>query len=143
MTLDECRVLKEQVDAAYSVFKKHPSPDNATQYSSVKLQYQKMCEKFVTDQLNEQAAEEDRKNTILENIEDYRVCKTCGSELLYQTSEKDYVASSDFIEDFPGWCMDCLTKHCLTTDCEACTVAKNPEACSFKNIKKIYQDAEE
>ena len=77
---------------------------------------------------------------ILNNLETYRTCGQCNSELLFPVSDQRYIASSDFIPEFPGWCFTCLVEHCLATDCEQCKVAANPATCSFKETKKIYAE---
>jgi hypothetical protein len=53
-------------------------------------------------------------------------------------NDRHYIASSEFIEQFPGWCYSCLTEHCAEQDCETCIVSKDPDSCSFKEVKNIY-----
>jgi len=140
MDISRYKELKELTEAAYLVFKKLPNPENASRYSSLKLQLQELCVEIVEDMMKEQFPEKDKKDTILNNIEEYRFCKTCDSEILYQVSPEEYIASSDFVEDFPGWCYDCLLTHCSETKCEECMVSKDPTSCSFRKIKEISED---
>ena len=137
MDISRYKELKELTEAAYLVFKKLPTQENASRYSSLKLQLQELCVEIVEDMMKEQFPEEDKKEPILENIEKYRYCKTCDSEILYQISPEEFIASSDFVEGFPGWCYDCLLTHCSKTNCDECTVSEDPTSCSFRSVKEI------
>jgi hypothetical protein len=69
------------------------------------------------------------------SINDYRYCKVCGSEVLYQIEGNHYIGSGDFVEGFPGWCYPCLMEYCSTHECESCTATANPSDCLFLKIK--------
>jgi hypothetical protein len=136
MNLSSYIELKKQVDAAYAVLKKTPSSENVTRYSNLQLKLQELCVQIVEEEVSKVVTEKDTHKEILENIEEYKTCKECGSEILYQINEGNFIASSDFVEDFPGWCYNCLLQHCIATNCEACTVTTSSK-CSFKEIKKL------
>lgn len=132
--------LKSKMDAAYTVFKKDPSYQNVSRHNAAVQAFTTFCVNAMAELVGEEPA--DNRNQILENIEDYRTCKKCESEILFQTDEKHYIASSDFVPEFPGWCYTCLVEHCLKTNCEECKVASDPAACSFKDVKTFYQESD-
>lgn len=134
--------LKNKVDAAYNVFRRKPTHANNVRYSEAAQAFKEFCLQTMAELVGD-TEDAVNKNTILENIDLYKTCKHCGSTLLYTAGTNDYLASSDFLENFPGWCHTCLVEHCLATNCESCTVASDPATCSFKVTKEIYtQDAE-
>jgi hypothetical protein len=73
----------------------------------------------------------------IEDLEEYYRCKQCGSKLLVKIYNGRYIGSSDFLAEFPGWCLTCLVEHCVKTDCQACEV-KDKEECSFSYMKEFY-----
>ena len=135
--------LKKQVDAAYTILKHDPSSENATRYSTLKLRLQELCVKLVEEEASKVVAEKNYYEEIINNIEEYRACKVCKSELLYQLTDGSFIASGDFVEAFPGWCYDCLVTHCSTTECKDCTIVKEEDraACSFKSVKEFSGDS--
>ena len=137
-TLLDYKNLKAQKDAAYDVFKREPNLVNATRHSTATQAFTSFCVETMAKLAGDQP--EDHEDEILLNIEKYKTCDHCSCELLYPVSDKRYIASSDFIPEFPGWCFTCLVEHCLDTGCEQCTVAANPATCSFKETKKIYAE---
>lgn len=141
MNLSSYIELKKQVDAAYAVLKKTPSSENVTRYSNLQLKLQELCVQIVEEEVSKVVTEKDTHKEILENIEEYKTCKECGSEILYQIDEGNFIASSDFVEDFPGWCYDCLLTHCTETDCTTCNL-KDPVTCTFKRIKEFSVNSE-
>jgi hypothetical protein len=78
----------------------------------------------------------------IEDLEEHYRCKHCGSKLLVKIYDNRYIASSDFLTDFPGWCHTCLVEHCLKTSCRECTVRDNEE-CSFSYMKEYYMSVED
>ena len=73
----------------------------------------------------------------IEDLEEYYRCKQCGSKLLVKIDNDRYIASSDFIIEFPGWCHTCLIEHCVKTDCKACKI-KDKQDCSYAYMKDFY-----
>ena len=135
--------LKKTSDAAFTIFRKDPSVENATRHIEASNILKAYCVNAFEALVSETPEEDPVSNDeILANIDTYKTCTHCGSELLYLTDEDSYIASSDFLPDFPGWCYPCLTAHCSTQDCEACTIAKDPSTCSFRGIKEIQNPVE-
>ena len=133
MLLAKAKELKTAVDAAHLVFKKNPNVRNSTNWSLATRAYNEYCVQIVDELIADpKPAAED----ILKNFEAYKTCKQCNCELLYPTSDTEYIASSDFLPEFPGWCYTCLVEHCCETDCEACDVNTFTD-CSFKPVKEI------
>lgn len=65
-------------------------------------------------------------------------CEQCGCELAWYNATLDSAfCSSEYEEDFPGWCHTCLVEHCLQTNCLQCELRKYPK-CSFISMKKFY-----
>jgi hypothetical protein len=139
--LTEYTTLKQQKDAAYTVFKKEPSTINASRHAIATQRFTTFCIETMETLAGETTP--DHSDDILANIENYRTCKKCEAEILYQVDEGRFIESSDFVPDFPGWCYPCLIEHCCKADCSACTLVTDPEKCSYKEIKKIYTDTEE
>ena len=137
-TLTDYKNLKAQKDAAYDVFKREPNLTNATRHSTAAQAFTSFCVETMAKLVGDQP--EDYENEILNNLETYRTCGQCNSELLFPVSDQRYIASCDFIPEIPGWCFSCLVEHCLATECEQCKVAANPATCSFKETKKIYAE---
>ena len=136
--LDTAKNLKKKADAAYKVFKKDPTISNANTYTMCMRTYSDYCNKLVDSLIAEDVA--DKTAEILQNIDAYQTCKHCDSTLIFLTAPDNYVASSDFLEDFPGWCYTCLLEdNCLVTDCASCQVSKNPATCSFREIKELHK----
>ena len=70
--------------------------------------------------------------------EDYIKCKTCGSTLLVDIGDGRYIGSSDFMEEFPGWCLPCILEfvdtHCRTEgSCKTCSVHMDSDTCIFRD----------
>jgi hypothetical protein len=133
--LAEAKKLKKAADAAYAVFKKNPSVGNSSAWSLAARAYNDYCVKLIDELVKDEDA--DKTAEILEHFDDYKSCKTCGADLLYPVNDS-FIASSDFLEAFPGWCRDCLVKHCCDTECETCTVTTDHLNCAFTEMKKIY-----
>lgn len=142
LVLNNARKLKKEMDAAYKVFKKTPTFENANLWTAKVREYNDFCVKAIETLISEDDAA-NKKEEILANVDKYKKCNQCEAELLYLTSEDNYVASSDFVEDFPGWCYPCLVEYCTTHECEGCTVTKRPFNCSFAEIKKLNMPAEQ
>ena len=134
-TLTRAKNLKKIANAAYTVFKKDPSTVNASGWTLANRNYTDFCVKTFNELIGE---DDDLTSEILSNIEKYKTCKSCGSELLFLTSRDSYIASSDFVEAFPGWCYSCLVEYCTTHSCEGCKVTTRPFNCPFSEIKNIH-----
>lgn len=130
--------LKKDADAAYIIFKKNPSAYNASAWTAASREFTDYCVKTISDLID--VGSSDKTAEIMANLEAYRTCAHCGAELLYPTSDTSYIASSDFVEDFPGWCYTCLSEHCATADCGSCTATADPENCSFASIKHMLTE---
>jgi len=76
------------------------------------------------------------------NINRYAYCRKCNCKLIIPLERGRWICSSAFVEEFPGWCYECLLTHCLNTECEVCEI-KDKKECSFKGIKEFYQDPRE
>ena len=133
--LEEAKKLKEAADSTYLLFKKNPTIENSQRWTNASRSYKDFCTTVFDNLITESS---DPGPDIVENFGQYKTCNTCGAELLFPTSESTYVASSDFVEDFPGWCYTCLAEHCTKTDCSKCTVSKDHNNCSFFEVKKYY-----
>lgn len=141
-TVDKAVELKRAMDAAYLVFKKSPTVEASAQWTAATRAYKEYCVKTITNLVDERIAEVTFREDIIKNFDKYHKCKVCGAELLYKTSDTDYIASSDFIEDFPGWCYPHLLEHCMNTECESCTVNTKP-ICPFAEVKKLTAQGDE
>lgn len=130
--------LKRKKDAAYKVFKQDPTVINASKHAAATQAFTNFCISSMAELAGD--VETENKDHILEHIEDYKTCKICGSEILYQVDEGHYIGSSDFVPEFPGWCYVCLVEHCLETNCESCNLVTDNAACPYKEVKKIYQE---
>jgi hypothetical protein len=129
--------LKKDMDAAYKVFKRNPILSNASGYTTAMQAFTSFCVDAMATLADVKELENPREE-ILNNIDAYKTCSHCDKILLINIDDKHYLESSEFLEDFPGWCHSCLTEHCKNTECSGCTVAAHPAACSFKEVKNIY-----
>lgn len=134
-TLLTAKKLKETSDAAYLVFKKNPSIANANSWVAAKQAFTDFCISTIEALIEDTAG--DAADKILTNFDKYRACERCGAELLFPTTRDNYIASSDFLEDFPGWCYPCLVEHCSNQNCDTCTVPADNQNCSFKEVKNL------
>jgi hypothetical protein len=136
--------LKKRSDAAFTVFRKNPSVENATKHIEASNILKAYCLEAFEFLVAETPEDESVLNAeILANLDTFKTCTHCGSDLLYLTDEDSYIASSDFLPEFPGWCYNCLTEHCSEQACETCTVVTDPTTCSFKGIKESQNPVEE
>lgn len=142
ITVDKATQLKNTMDAAYLVFKKTPTFENANIWTAATRAYNDFCITTITNLVKAQEDESNIHEDIIANTEKYKTCKQCGAELLYLTSDNNYIASSAFLENFPGWCYSCLVDYCATHECEGCTVTSRPFKCSFLEVKKFYTQDE-
>jgi hypothetical protein len=130
--------LKNEAEAAHMILRKEPTLVNANRHSTSFSAFKAFCvEAMETLMTASDEPKPDKKSEILANIDKYKTCGQCGTAILHQLSDEDYIASSDFLEDFPGWCYTCLTEYCLTHSCQTCDIAKDPTTCSFKYVKNI------
>lgn len=132
--LDKARQLQTDANTAYAIFKKNPIPSNANNWSTANRAFNEFCVTVMKDLLDET---KEASLDVISNLDVFKNCKQCGSELLFSTTEDHFIASSDFLEEFPGWCYNCLVEHCQNTDCSDCKVSKDPATCSFKRVKEI------
>lgn len=128
------------MDAAYTVFKKEPSSVNAARHYTATQAFTSFCVESMKALADDLPV--DNTEHILANMDTYKACKQCSTELLYPISENQYVEKSDFVPDFPGWCHTCLVEHCKYTECGKCTLTEDPGSCAYKEIKNIYIAAE-
>lgn len=140
ITVERAARLKKEMDAASKVFKKDPSISNAGNWTAALNAYTNFCVKTMDDLIKTVEGAGITENEIIANIDKYKTCKQCNSELLYLTSKDNYVASSDFLADFPGWCYNCLTEYCAEHECESCDYY-NSGKCPFIEVKKLNQEA--
>jgi hypothetical protein len=134
-TLTQAKELKKIADSSYIVFKKNPTTVNASNWTVASRNFTDFCVKTISDLIIE---DQDLTSEILANPDRYKTCKQCDAELLYLTDANNYVASSDFVEAFPGWCYPCLVEYCTTHECEGCTVTTRPFNCPFSEVKKLH-----
>lgn len=139
--VDQAVKLKKEADAAYLVFKRTPTVENSARWTSAARAYNDYCVSVMTKLVDERIGAIDKAEDIATNFDKYSKCETCGADLLYKTSDTKYIASSDFIEDFPGWCYPCLVEHCANTQCEDCTVNTKP-VCPFAEVKKLTAEGD-
>lgn len=130
--------LKDKLDAAYLVFRRQPSLENATKHTNAMQEFRNYCVNTLAALVGDTSNEAAENDKILTNFEDYETCKQCDTKVIFKTSEDQFIKSKDFLVDFPGWCYNCLVVHCCNTDCETCSVAKDPSKCSFKAVKNTY-----
>lgn len=135
--LDAYHQLKKKMDAAYTIFKKEPSMINATRHTMASQAFTTFCIDTMA-MLAEDTEDNDKKEEILANIEQYRTCKKCNSEILYPVDNRGFIESNEFVPDFPGWCHSCLINYCRSHNCETCTLPEDIDTCSYKEIKKLY-----
>ena len=138
-TLAMYKQYKQEMDAAYTVFKRTPNLTNATRHSMAVQTFNNFCVETIK-RLADDTEDKVSSKTIIENIESYRTCKQCGSEVIYVVSGDHFVASGDFLPEFPGWCYTCLVEHCLRTSCGKCKITSNKYDCPFSEVKKLYQE---
>jgi hypothetical protein len=131
--LSKAKQLQSNMNTAYAIFKKNPTTDNANSWGAATRSFNEFCVKAISDLLNET---KEASSDVTSNIEAFKNCKQCGAELLFPTVGDHFIASSDFLEEFPGWCYSCLVEHCQNTDCSECKVSKDPVNCSFKIVKE-------
>ena len=136
LTIEHAAKLKKVADAAYLVFKKSPTTVNAATWTQASRDFNTFCVDAISKLIEEDIT--DKTAEILANADKYKTCNQCGAKLLYLTSDTNYVASSDFLEDFPGWCYPCLLEYCTTHNCEGCTVTSRPSNCSFLDVKNLH-----
>lgn len=135
-TIAKYKQLKREMDAAYRIFRKSPTLENATRHTTASQAFTSFCVetmKTLTSYL-----EEDFNQKILEDFETYRVCRCCNTELLFKITDDRFVASSSFVPEFPGICFDCLVEHCCTNGCSFCAMVEDPSTCPFKEVRKVY-----
>ena len=151
-TIDRAVQLKKKMDAAYLVFKKQPTIEASAQWTSATRAYNDYCvnvvDSLVEDRINETTYHED----ILTNFERYRKCSCCDAPLLFPVKTsvgegdievvEDFVASSDFVDGFPGYCYPCLVEYCTTHECATCEVNSIPATCIFKEVKNLQLQEE-
>lgn len=140
--IDKAVKLKKELEAAYIVFKKTPTVENSAAWITATRIYNDFCISTITALVEERIGQVNQREDIVTNFDKYKECNQCGAGLLFPTTGDNYIASSDFVEDFAGWCYPCLVQHCTTHECEGCTVAKNPETCPFKEVKKLHVPGE-
>jgi hypothetical protein len=94
----------------------------------------------MTDLIKEKEDGTSSKPDILANFDRYKTCTQCGVQMLYLANKDNYVATSDFVEEFQGICYNCLVEHCTTHDCTGCSY--NPrlyaDSCPFREVKNFY-----
>ena len=132
--------LKLRMDAAYDVFRRVPSQAAAVRYHTNTHTFKTFCTEAMQQFADESPSSGLDKETILANFDSYRICNSCLKELLFRTQSDDFVATLDFIQEFPGSCFTCQVDYCVEQDCVTCS--ENPESepdkCPFKEIKNIY-----
>ena len=136
--LAQAKQLKKEMESAYTIFKRQPDIDNANSWTTAVKTYNDFCVDFVTNLIEDEELSASKKAEVLANIEKYKTCKQCNTDMLYLSGTDNYVASSDFVMDFPGWCFSCLVEYCTTHECVGCTVTTRPTNCPFSEIKKLH-----
>ncbi len=139
--LSRAAELKKTADAAYKVFKAKPSIENASTWTNANRAFNEFCVTLIKDLIEED--ETVKKEEILSRIDEYKKCDTCGAEVLHQLGDVTFITNINFLEDFPGWCFDCLLTHCTSTDCEGCEVNPKSSAhnCPFSEVKRLYLES--
>lgn len=137
--LDRARQLQAESSNAYVTFKKNPTVTNAKNWSTATRTFNDFCVTAIKELLKET---EKASSDVASNLKALKTCKQCGAELLFSTTEGHFIASSDFLEDFPGWCYSCLVEHCEVTDCMTCAISKDPSICSFKKVKETLNETD-
>jgi hypothetical protein len=136
--LDEYYRLKKDKEALYQIFKKEPSILNSTRYTTAVQAFTNFCVDTLAVLAEDTEAADTPSEDVMLHLADYKTCKQCGMELIFPVDEKHYIESSNFLIDFPGWCYSCLLDHCCEQNCQTCSVSKDPDNCSFKDIKNNY-----
>lgn len=140
--LTKAKNLKKVADAAYALFKRNPTVENAGRWTNASRTYSDFCVSTFNTLLV--ADDTSKKAEILANLEKYETCKQCGTKLIHlaSTAHNSFVADSNFVEDFPGWCYNCLLSHCMVCGCSDCTIAQVQDgACSFSEVKRLSTQA--
>ncbi len=132
--------LKKKMDAAYTVFKKNPTIENSTTWTAATRTFNNYCVSVINGLIEDETS--NKHEDILNNPEKYQYCKTCNAEILRLVDANNYIASIDFVEDFPGWCYNCLVKYCTAHDCEGCAITPRPFNCPFADIKNLHMQGE-
>lgn len=140
--LDKYNQLKKKRDAAYTVFKKTPTIANTSRYTTASQIFTAFCVETMRTLAGETSSDNDQEE-ILANIANYRSCKQCNTELLYQVDDEHFIESSEFVKNFPGWCHSCLISYCCSHQCEYCGLSADPANCSYKEIRSIYLTPDE
>lgn len=122
------------LDSMYDLYLNEPNELNYTRHKQSAEAFTRFCVNTMIN-LVEQSNRSSKKSQI--PFEDYLTCKTCGAALLVST-EGGYIGSSDFMEEYPGWCLPCILEfidtHCKTEgSCKTCSVHTDSEACIFKD----------
>ena len=141
--VDHAVKLKREAEAAYLVFKKEPTIENSARWISANRAYEDYCVSTMTKLVNERIDAITTAEDIAANFDKYSKCTSCGSEILYRTDDEGFIASSDFVEGFPGWCYHCLVEHCTKQNCETCSIVKDHLTCKFTEVKKLLVHGDE
>lgn len=141
--VDHAVKLKKEADATYLVFKNEPTIENSTHWISANRAYEDYCVSTMTKLVNERINTITAAEDIATNFNKYSKCASCGSEILYKTDDEGFIASSDFVEEFPGWCYPCLVAHCTNHNCETCSIVKDHLTCKFTEVKKLLTQGDE
>lgn len=141
--VDNAVKLKREADAAYLVFKKEPTIENSARWTSANRAYTDFCVGVITELVKERIDSITQAEDIIANFDKYSKCKVCGSEILYRTDDEGFIASSDYVEGFPGWCYPCLVEHCTKQDCRTCSISKNYQTCKFAEVKHLLAQGDE
>ena len=139
--IEKANQLKKTMDAAYTVFRKRPSVENAAKHTTATAAFTDYCTNAIIEMIKEINQEDttDKRAEILAKFDEYKLCTRCGAELLYMVDKDQYVENIDFLEDFPGWCYSCLLEYCTTHRCEDCTVTVRNFDCPFVEVKKLHE----
>lgn len=128
--------LKKKMDAAYIVFKKNPTIENSTTWTAATRVFNNYCVSVISGLIEDETS--GKHEDILNNPAKYQYCKKCNAEILRLVDANNYIASIDFVEDFPGWCYNCLVEYCTTHDCAACDITSSYASCPFAEIKNLH-----
>ena len=139
-TLSTYTLLKNKMDAAYRLLKKDPSIISANRHTAAAQAFNSFCVDTVKAMAEGNQSDSDKQQEILNNIDNYKTCKQCGSEVLYEVDDGHFIESSDFEPNFPGWCHTCLVEHCCSTNCLGCDLVSDHTTCSFKEMKNFYMN---
>ena len=140
--VDKAVQLKKEMDAAYLVFKKTPSVEASARWTAATRAYNDYCVKTISKLVDERIEDVNHLEDIINNFDKYSKCETCGAEILFRVNGDKFVASSDYVEGFPGWCYPCLVEYCTTHDCKRCDVTSDHSSCKFAEVKKLHVQEE-